>query len=126
VSYEILRFGARYRENGFVRALFAPNIALQGLTTKVPDDSQVEVAIASFEATLAAAAEEFWPKLQEAAGFRRFFLIQGEDGQTLGIILWDSEQHAAAFRSIADTWQARLDGLGHSRIARGAGEVTEV
>ncbi|WBL36094.1 DUF1385 domain-containing protein [Tepidiforma flava] len=55
VSYEILRFGARYRENGFVRALFAPNIALQGLTTKVPDDSQVEVAIASFEATLAAA-----------------------------------------------------------------------
>ncbi len=55
VSYEILRFGARYRENGFVRALFAPNIALQGLTTKMPDDSQVEVAIASFEATLAAA-----------------------------------------------------------------------
>jgi uncharacterized protein YqhQ len=55
VSYEILRFGARYRENGFVRALFAPNIALQGLTTTVPDDSQVEVAIASFEATLAAA-----------------------------------------------------------------------
>jgi uncharacterized protein YqhQ len=38
-----------------VRALFAPNIALQALTTKVPDDSQVEVAIASFEATLEAA-----------------------------------------------------------------------
>lgn len=55
VSYEILRLGARYRENGLVRALFAPNIALQALTTKVPDDSQVEVAIAAFEATLEAA-----------------------------------------------------------------------
>ncbi|GIW12986.1 MAG: membrane protein [Tepidiforma sp.] len=55
VSYEVLRFGARYREHGVVRALFAPNIALQALTTKVPDDSQVEVAIASFEATLEAA-----------------------------------------------------------------------
>jgi uncharacterized protein YqhQ len=55
VSYEILRLGARYRDHRLVRALFAPNIALQALTTKVPDDSQVEVAIASFEATLEAA-----------------------------------------------------------------------
>jgi uncharacterized protein YqhQ len=55
VSYEILRLGARYRDHRLVRAVFAPNIALQALTTKVPDDSQVEVAIASFEATLEAA-----------------------------------------------------------------------
>lgn len=78
------------------------------------------------ETTLAAAAEEFWPKLRKAAGFRRFFLIEAEGGQTLGIALWDSEEHAAAFRPIADAWQARLDGLGHGWIARGAGEVTEV
>ncbi len=55
ISYEILRFGARYRHSAVVRALFAPNIALQALTTRVPDASQVEVAIASFEATLRAA-----------------------------------------------------------------------
>lgn len=55
ISYEILRFGARYRQHALVRALFAPNIALQALTTRVPDAGQVEVAIASFEATLAAA-----------------------------------------------------------------------
>jgi uncharacterized protein YqhQ len=55
LSYEILRFGARYRANRLVRAMFAPNIALQKLTTRVPDDSQVEVAIASFETTLEAA-----------------------------------------------------------------------
>ncbi|MBE0609215.1 MAG: DUF1385 domain-containing protein [Dehalococcoidia bacterium] len=55
ISYEILRIGARYGGNWFVHAMFAPNIALQALTTKVPDDSQIEVAIASFEATLEAA-----------------------------------------------------------------------
>ncbi len=55
ISYEILRFGARYRHSAVVRALFAPNIALQALTTRVPDASQIEVAIASFEATLRAA-----------------------------------------------------------------------
>lgn len=55
ISYEILRLGARYGGNAFVRAMFVPNIALQGLTTKVPDDGQIEVAIASFQATLMAA-----------------------------------------------------------------------
>jgi len=52
LSYEILRFGARFNRFGFVRALFVPNILLQKLTTGVPDDSQIEVAIASFEAVL--------------------------------------------------------------------------
>lgn len=55
VAYEILRLGARFGGNAFVHAMFVPNIALQALTTKVPDDSQIEVAIASFEATLEAA-----------------------------------------------------------------------
>jgi uncharacterized protein YqhQ len=55
VSYEILRFGAAYGGNAFVKAMFVPNLALQALTTKVPDDRQIEVAIASFEATLEAA-----------------------------------------------------------------------
>jgi len=54
VSYEILRLGARFQSNTAVRALFAPNIALQALTTRVPDESQVEVAIAAFNATIAA------------------------------------------------------------------------
>ena len=52
ISYEILRFGAKFNENRFVKAMFVPNILLQALTTKVPDDSQIEVAIASFEAVL--------------------------------------------------------------------------
>jgi uncharacterized protein YqhQ len=55
ISYEILRIGARFGGNWFVHAMFVPNIALQALTTKVPDDGQIEVAIASFSAVLAAA-----------------------------------------------------------------------
>lgn len=55
ISYEILRIGARFGGNVFVHAMFVPNIALQALTTKVPDNSQIEVAIASFNATLLAA-----------------------------------------------------------------------
>ena len=52
IAYEFLRFGARFGGNVFVKAMFLPNILLQGLTTKVPDDSQIEVAIASFNAVL--------------------------------------------------------------------------
>ena len=44
--------------------MFVPNIALQALTTKVPDDSQIEVAIASFEAVLESAGT---PELPEHA-----------------------------------------------------------
>ena len=52
LSYEILRMGARWGGNAFVHAMFIPNIALQALTTRVPDDGQIEVAIASFTLVL--------------------------------------------------------------------------
>ena len=55
VSYEVLRFGARFGSNRLVQALFAPNIALQALTTRVPADDQIEVAIAAFETALESA-----------------------------------------------------------------------
>jgi uncharacterized protein YqhQ len=55
VSYELLRLGGRFSGTRLVRILFAPNIALQALTTRAPDDSQIEVAIAAFDATVAAA-----------------------------------------------------------------------
>ncbi len=58
ISYEVLRFGARYESNPLVRAMFAPNIALQALTTRVPEDDQIEVAIAAFETAVESSAEE--------------------------------------------------------------------
>lgn len=58
LSYEVLRFGARFEGHTAVRAMFAPNIALQALTTRVPEDDQIEVALASFAETLKAAGVE--------------------------------------------------------------------
>jgi hypothetical protein len=54
VSYEILRWGARHREHSIVRWIFLPGIWLQGITTKQPDDSMIEIAIASLQEALAA------------------------------------------------------------------------
>ena len=48
VAYEWIRLAGRH-ENALVNALSRPGMWLQGLTTREPDDSQLEVAIASFE-----------------------------------------------------------------------------
>ncbi|MGH2629413.1 MAG: DUF1385 domain-containing protein [Actinomycetota bacterium] len=52
VAYEALRLGARHQTSLVMRALMAPGIWLQKITTQQPDDSQIEVAIASFEEVL--------------------------------------------------------------------------
>ncbi|GAB7055481.1 MULTISPECIES: DUF1385 domain-containing protein [unclassified Paenibacillus] len=48
VSYELLRFTNSLRDVPVLRYLGYPGLWLQLLTTKEPDDSQVEVSIASF------------------------------------------------------------------------------
>jgi uncharacterized protein YqhQ len=53
VAYEILRFGARHRGRWWIRWMFMPGIWLQAITTKQPDDSMIEVAIASMREALA-------------------------------------------------------------------------
>jgi len=52
LSYEALRLGARYGRSRTMRALMAPGLWLQKITTKPPDHAQVEVAIASFQEVL--------------------------------------------------------------------------
>jgi uncharacterized protein YqhQ len=54
VAYELVRFGARHYGNGLVRAIYAPGLWLQALTTRPPDRSMLEVSIASLESCLAA------------------------------------------------------------------------
>ena len=54
IAYEILRFGARHRHRWWIRWLFLPGIWLQAITTRQPDDSMIEVAIASMREALAA------------------------------------------------------------------------
>jgi uncharacterized protein YqhQ len=58
LAYELLRFGARYRDRWWIRWLFLPGIWLQAITTRQPDDSMIEVAIASMREALAANGEE--------------------------------------------------------------------
>lgn len=51
VSYEILKFAGRSK-NKCVRILTMPGLLLQKFTTREPDESQLEVAIASLKAVL--------------------------------------------------------------------------
>src|SRR5260221_252062 len=47
VAYELMRLGAANYRYRIVRWLLAPGLALQGLTTREPDDSMIECAIAA-------------------------------------------------------------------------------
>jgi len=51
-SYEVIYFGARHVNNRIVRIILTPGLWLQGLTTREPDDSQLEVAISALRNVL--------------------------------------------------------------------------
>ena len=57
LSYEALK-GLAHRDGPLVRALRWPGLMMQKLTTRQPDDAQIEVAIAAMEAALALSAQE--------------------------------------------------------------------
>ncbi|RNC72795.1 MAG: DUF1385 domain-containing protein [Desulfuromonadales bacterium] len=52
VSYEFLRWSAKNDTAALVKMIIAPGLALQRLTTREPDESQIEVAIRSIEEAL--------------------------------------------------------------------------
>jgi uncharacterized protein YqhQ len=52
IAYELLRLGGKYPDSAFMKAIVAPGLLLQALTTRYPDESQMEVAIASMEELL--------------------------------------------------------------------------
>jgi uncharacterized protein YqhQ len=49
LAFELLRLGARFHRNPVMRALMAPGLWLQKITTKPPAEDQIEVAITAFE-----------------------------------------------------------------------------
>jgi len=53
VAYESMRLTARLADRPWMRVLIAPNLALQRLTTREPDDGMLEVAIMALKAVLA-------------------------------------------------------------------------
>jgi uncharacterized protein YqhQ len=54
ISYEFLRFSAKHKDNGIIKVLIAPGLGLQRLTTREPDESMLECAIAALVPVLAA------------------------------------------------------------------------
>jgi uncharacterized protein YqhQ len=52
VAYEYIKFTNRHRDNPVIRALAAPNLALQSLTTREPDRPMLEVSIAALRSVL--------------------------------------------------------------------------
>jgi uncharacterized protein YqhQ len=52
ISFELVKLAARHRDRSWVRAVMAPGLALQRLTTREPDHSQLAVAIAALRSVL--------------------------------------------------------------------------
>jgi len=52
ISYELLRLSAKMKENSVIRLMILPGLLLQKLTTREPDDSQIEVAIRAVKEVL--------------------------------------------------------------------------
>ena len=58
VSYEIIRFSGAHHNSWFGKMIAQPGLWLQKLTTRQPDDAQIEVAIRAMETAIAADAGE--------------------------------------------------------------------
>ena len=54
IGYEFIRFGAAHMDNRIVRGIVAPGLILQKMTTREPDDSQVETALSALKKVLEA------------------------------------------------------------------------
>ncbi|UCG23051.1 MAG: DUF1385 domain-containing protein [Chloroflexota bacterium] len=58
IAYEVIRFTARHQDKAVIRAITKPNLALQRLTTREPDEGMLAVAIAAFKEVLASEVEQ--------------------------------------------------------------------
>lgn len=56
-AYEVLKFSARHQEAKHWRWLIAPGLFLQKLTTREPDDEQLEVALTALRGVLESGQE---------------------------------------------------------------------
>jgi uncharacterized protein YqhQ len=54
ISYELIRLGGAFESNPVTKVIMWPNLALQSLTTRQPDDEQVEVALRALNEVLVA------------------------------------------------------------------------
>jgi uncharacterized protein YqhQ len=52
ISYELIKFSGKYYDNPLAKLFMIPGLLLQRITTKQPDERQVEVSIAALKAAL--------------------------------------------------------------------------
>jgi uncharacterized protein YqhQ len=83
VSYEFLRFSGSHQDAWFGKMIAQPGLWLQKLTTRQPDDDQVEVAIHAMETAIAADAGETIAKLIAPTGSVKANAENGNTGDTV-------------------------------------------
>jgi len=66
VGYEVLKLTSRFRHITWVRALAAPGLWLQNITTSEPDDDQLEVALKSLQTAFGESAHQYVGKISVA------------------------------------------------------------
>ena len=66
VSYEFLRFSGSHQDAWYGKMVAQPGLWLQKLTTRQPDDAQIEVAIEAMEIAIAADAGKTLPKFADS------------------------------------------------------------
>jgi len=54
IAYELLRFAGKFRNQAIVMMMFKPGLWSQFLTTREPDETQIEVSLAALQAVLRA------------------------------------------------------------------------
>ncbi len=62
ISYELIRISGKYYKNPLAKMFMLPGLWLQRITTKPPDEKQVEVAIAALKAALGTDAVQEYEK----------------------------------------------------------------
>ena len=101
ISYEIIRLAGK-SDNIIVRMISAPGMWLQRLTTKEPDESMVEVAIASVEAVF-----DWKAYLKETFGYE--IALKSVLLQALFLLLQYSTTESATISASSDKLKNLLD-----------------
>lgn len=65
ISYELIRWAGKMKNSTLVRGLFAPGLATQYLTTREPDEDQIEVALVALKAVVDAEEADKKEKAEE-------------------------------------------------------------
>jgi len=53
LSYEVIKYAGKHKDSTFLKVIMYPGLLLQKLTTREPDESQIEVAVAALEGVAA-------------------------------------------------------------------------